>query len=974
MAFSWWRKRVKNKPNHPSKPHRRLLSVEWLEDRNLLSAALGKEAAPSLLGDLIPESSQNAPPAPLQQTLESNGILAIEVGGGGGSADQGSVGIVATTTDPTNTSPADTKNGKPAEKAPSPGTLASTADGESPAKTDILVQGKKNKAHLGKKASLGSGDRCMAKSGQKTTTLNSGNDSRSPGTSSTTADTRKLVKAADHAQGKKNQARHGTTASRGIHDVNTAALGQKTTTPNSGDNKPSDGTLSSTADGKPAKTADLAQGKKNKAHHGKTASSGINDSNTAKSGQEKTTRNSGDDNQSNTDQGSAAKNVPLSTDEQKTDGGSGAPSLPDPTSGKQNEAGNNLVEDTPGSSAQDNTIDGQNGTIVTGGDDNQGESANEVLPSDSPQDSGTTDQGSGPDVAPVDSQTVDLPALDNLIQVQVGGNQDVSSNIAPNVVTIDPGAGDTPDVVSGVDATPALGQGETLPDNQPKHKRKGRTAKDSITPLTPDVTPLVRASDGPGAEETPPISFTAASVVVSAKVTKVSDETKPPSPAPFQDTQVIDDRSAIKSMARILPVVQTDEGIHTTSPGLESLSSPPLAGDGQDIGIGVVFAQSRKADSGDNGLHVTNTSQLGEDTENHGTISGGERSNTSNNRPASEDKPVAENKTDHRGDNAEADHKDLRDASSDERGERSTADSRLSRDLGGGEKLGNSRGTGLAWVLGMEEANSSSENLNTGTWTAADGGPETVPDGRLATTPSLLPGMETRFFQAVAAVPQTQFGPGGRTGAKTVLIQHAIGPSGSLIDLHPSNEALFFAVAEAASEVEPLQVAGTALGTMLVRNLGSSSESSGPQMTITWTVWGLLSAYALVLPIDRKRPCKTIMLVEPHEPTRDAMCVMLVQEGYLVLPAGSAHDAMGVLRAPLAPIDVMLLDIHLPDVNGIQLCARLRELYPRLPALVCTGEAGPNEMAQLRNLGVQHYLPKPFGFQELLTTVRSAMR
>jgi two-component system sensor histidine kinase ChiS len=117
----------------------------------------------------------------------------------------------------------------------------------------------------------------------------------------------------------------------------------------------------------------------------------------------------------------------------------------------------------------------------------------------------------------------------------------------------------------------------------------------------------------------------------------------------------------------------------------------------------------------------------------------------------------------------------------------------------------------------------------------------------------------------------------------------------------------------------------------------------------------------------------TVLLVEDDELVRDAMTRILVREGYMVLSAPTGHDAIGLLKTPLSPIDVVLLDVHLPDVNGIDLCARLREMHPKLPVVVCTGEAGPDEAAALLKLGVHRYFCKPIAVEELLATVEAAL-
>jgi DNA-binding response OmpR family regulator len=128
----------------------------------------------------------------------------------------------------------------------------------------------------------------------------------------------------------------------------------------------------------------------------------------------------------------------------------------------------------------------------------------------------------------------------------------------------------------------------------------------------------------------------------------------------------------------------------------------------------------------------------------------------------------------------------------------------------------------------------------------------------------------------------------------------------------------------------------------------------------------------MVVPVVKKHQ-PTVLLVEDDETTRNVMTRILVREGYLVLTAEGGHDALSVLKTPLSPIDVVLLDVHLPDVSGIDLCARIRQYHPDLPVVVCTGEAEPEEAARLLELGVHRYFRKPIAVDELLATVEAAL-
>lgn len=117
----------------------------------------------------------------------------------------------------------------------------------------------------------------------------------------------------------------------------------------------------------------------------------------------------------------------------------------------------------------------------------------------------------------------------------------------------------------------------------------------------------------------------------------------------------------------------------------------------------------------------------------------------------------------------------------------------------------------------------------------------------------------------------------------------------------------------------------------------------------------------------------TVLVVEDDEPTRLAMASWLAYEGFLVLTAANGHEAAGHLERPLEPIDVAVLDFDLPDVDGIALCRKLREMYPSMPVVICSGHAAPDEVARLLELGASRYFRKPVEPDELLAAVESSL-
>jgi CheY-like chemotaxis protein len=134
--------------------------------------------------------------------------------------------------------------------------------------------------------------------------------------------------------------------------------------------------------------------------------------------------------------------------------------------------------------------------------------------------------------------------------------------------------------------------------------------------------------------------------------------------------------------------------------------------------------------------------------------------------------------------------------------------------------------------------------------------------------------------------------------------------------------------------------------------------------------WGFVAQF-LLAPRFANDPQPTVLLAIGDGGTRDALNVALVNAGYMVLPAPTARDAINVLRTPLAPIDVAVLDLHLPDVSGVHVFARLRELYPKLPVMFYADPADAADLARLRQQGVRHFLQTPIVMDEVLATLKA---
>ena len=128
----------------------------------------------------------------------------------------------------------------------------------------------------------------------------------------------------------------------------------------------------------------------------------------------------------------------------------------------------------------------------------------------------------------------------------------------------------------------------------------------------------------------------------------------------------------------------------------------------------------------------------------------------------------------------------------------------------------------------------------------------------------------------------------------------------------------------------------------------------------------------------RRQPCKQTVqhraaegvaprVVEDNEQERRALMQLLKSEGFTVFGAESADKAISYVDEN---INVVLSDLHMGDVSGIDLCAKIRESEPNLPVLVCTGCTDPEESAELLRLGIRGYFAKPIPMEELLAEMR----
>ena len=118
---------------------------------------------------------------------------------------------------------------------------------------------------------------------------------------------------------------------------------------------------------------------------------------------------------------------------------------------------------------------------------------------------------------------------------------------------------------------------------------------------------------------------------------------------------------------------------------------------------------------------------------------------------------------------------------------------------------------------------------------------------------------------------------------------------------------------------------------------------------------------------------ETILVVEDNESVRTTINDMLVRSGYTVIISTEAEYAIAQCAAAGRNIDLLVTDIVLPKMDGVQLYETLRMRYPQLPVLYISGYAENLPALQREIDGGRSFLEKPFGGSELLAAVRKAL-
>lgn len=116
----------------------------------------------------------------------------------------------------------------------------------------------------------------------------------------------------------------------------------------------------------------------------------------------------------------------------------------------------------------------------------------------------------------------------------------------------------------------------------------------------------------------------------------------------------------------------------------------------------------------------------------------------------------------------------------------------------------------------------------------------------------------------------------------------------------------------------------------------------------------------------------TILLVEDDERISEPLLRVLGAEGFEVIRAATGEEGIAAVlsRRP----DLMLLDLTLPDIDGLDVCRKVREDHPEMPIIMLTARAEEMDVIVGLGAGADDYVPKPFRLAELIARIKARLR
>ena len=117
---------------------------------------------------------------------------------------------------------------------------------------------------------------------------------------------------------------------------------------------------------------------------------------------------------------------------------------------------------------------------------------------------------------------------------------------------------------------------------------------------------------------------------------------------------------------------------------------------------------------------------------------------------------------------------------------------------------------------------------------------------------------------------------------------------------------------------------------------------------------------------------QTILVIDDDESLRDTICLMLEKEGFKAIQV--SDGATGLEHAYADKPNLVMVDLRMPGLSGVDVCKRLRASGSKVPVIVLSAVGDEIDKVLLLEMGADDYVVKPFGTRELLARIRALLR
>jgi DNA-binding response OmpR family regulator len=114
-----------------------------------------------------------------------------------------------------------------------------------------------------------------------------------------------------------------------------------------------------------------------------------------------------------------------------------------------------------------------------------------------------------------------------------------------------------------------------------------------------------------------------------------------------------------------------------------------------------------------------------------------------------------------------------------------------------------------------------------------------------------------------------------------------------------------------------------------------------------------------------------VLVIEDNADLREYLRVALEAQNYEVLTAAHGREALAYLNGH--PVDAVVTDLFMPEMDGIEIVAAVRKQFPAVRVIAMSGRPGVDYLPVARELGVRHTLRKPFDIKDLIAALEDAV-